>query len=140
RITTPVGQEATYLLRPGHILITTRQYARNEAFREHSRDVPLVNVIWDKRPLGEALVELAVSQGLNLLIDPRADEKAKTPVSATLLNVPADTAIRVLADMADLQPAFLDNVIYLTSNENAKRLEKETKIRPPAPETPKPAS
>jgi RNA polymerase sigma factor (sigma-70 family) len=131
RITTPVGLEATYLLRPGHLLITTRSYAQMEAFREHSRDVPLVNVVWDKRPLGEALVELAVSQGLNLLIDPRADEKAKTPVSATLLNVPADTAIRVLADMADLQPAFLDNVIYLTSKENAKRLEQETKKRPP---------
>jgi RNA polymerase sigma factor (sigma-70 family) len=128
-ITTPVGQEATYLIRPDQILITTQEKARKEAFRDQIRDVPLISLIWDKQPLGEAIVKLATSEGLNLVIDPRVDEQAKTPVSATLLNVPADTAIRVLADMADLQPAFLDNVIYLTSKENAKRLEQETKKR-----------
>jgi RNA polymerase sigma factor (sigma-70 family) len=139
RITTPVGKEATYLLRPDHILITTRDKAWNKIYPgkatgehipEHQWNVPIVNVAFDKRPLGEGLIELSALEGLNILIDPRVDEKAKTPVSATLLNVPADAAIRVLADMADLQPAFLDNVIYLTSKENAKRLEQETKKRP----------
>ena len=46
-----------------------------------------------------------------------------------MLNVPVDTAVRVLADMADLQPAFLDNVIYVTTRENAKRLEQDSKKR-----------
>ena len=32
-------------------------------------------------------------------------------------------------DMADLQPAFLDNIIYVTTKENAKRLEQEAPKR-----------
>jgi RNA polymerase sigma factor (sigma-70 family) len=132
RIVTPVDKEATFIVRRDHIEITTRDKARSEAFRDFSRDVPLVNVICEKRPLSEALDELAASSGVNLVIDPRVDDKSKTAISATLLSVPADTAIRVLADMADLQPAFLDNVIYVTSRENAKRLEQESKTRPPA--------
>ena len=136
RIQTPAGQEATYLIRPDHVEITTRKKARSEAFREGTRDVPLVDAAFEKRPLGEALAELAASYGLNLVIDTRVEEKTKTTVSATLLNAPVDTAIRVLADMADLQPAFLDNVIYLTTKENAKRLEQESPKRsaPPARE------
>jgi RNA polymerase sigma factor (sigma-70 family) len=136
RIGTPPGQEATYLIRPDHVEITTRKKARSEAFRDGSRDVPLVDAVFEKRPLGEALTELATSYGLNLVIDMRVEEKTKTAVSATLLNAPVDTAIRVLADMADLQPAFLDNVIYLTTKENAKRLEQESPKRaaPPATE------
>src|SRR5262249_42274041 len=129
RINAPIGKEATYIVRRDHIEITTRDKARSEAFRDHSRAVPLVNFVADKRPLLEALGELAASSGVNLVINARVEEKAKTAVSATLLNVPADTAIRVLADMADLQPAFLDNVIYVTTKENAKRMEQESKKR-----------
>ena len=68
--------------------------------------------------------------------DRRANREQGQDVSATLANAPVDTAIRVLANMADLQPAFLDNVIYLTTKENAKRLEQESPKRrePPATE------
>jgi hypothetical protein len=128
-IATPVGLEATYMIRPDHIIITTRDKVLKEALGGRLRNVPLVSVVLDKCPLGEGLLELSASEGLNLLIDPRVDEKSRTAVSATLLNVPADTAIRVLTDMVDLQPAFLDNVIYVTTKDNAQRLEQEAKKR-----------
>jgi RNA polymerase sigma factor (sigma-70 family) len=98
RVKTPNGHGAVFLIRRDHIEITTSDKARREAFREGSRDVPLASLVCDKRPLSDALSELATTPGVNLVIDPRVDDKAKTAVSATLLNVPADTAIRVLAD------------------------------------------
>jgi RNA polymerase sigma factor (sigma-70 family) len=126
----PKETVATYIVRRDFIEITTLKKARSEAFRDRSQDMPLIHIVLKKRQLSEALTELAASAGLNLVIDSRVEEKAKTAVSATLMNVPVDTASRVLADMADLRPAFLDNVIYLTSKDNAKLLEQEAKKRP----------
>ncbi len=48
--------------------------------------------------------------------------------------MPLDTAVRILADMADLQPVIMDNVIYVTTRENAVRLEADHQKRQPAVE------
>ena len=48
-------------------------------------------------------------------------------VTARLANVPVDTALRVLADMAGLKVVRMENVFYITSAENAEKLEKEKK-------------
>jgi RNA polymerase sigma factor (sigma-70 family) len=125
----PVKSGSTFIVRRDFIEITTVAKAKREAFRDWSVDAPLVNAVFDKRPLSEAVEELIASSGVNLVIDTRIEEKAKTAVTATLTNVPLDSAIRVLADMADLQPAFLDNVIYLTTKEKAERLQKEATKR-----------
>jgi hypothetical protein len=42
-----------------------------------------------------------------------------------LHNVPVDTAVKVLADMADLGFVRLDNLLYVTSREKAARLRAE---------------
>jgi RNA polymerase sigma factor (sigma-70 family) len=126
----PAGRSGiTYIVRRDLIEITTGAKAKREAFRDWSADSPLVNAGFEKRPLNETIEELIASSGVNLVIDTRIEEKAKTAVTATLTNVPLDSAIRVLADMADLQPAFLDNVIYLTTKEKAERLQKEATKR-----------
>jgi len=68
------------------------------------------------------------------VVDGRAAEQAKTPVSATFLNVPLETGLRVLADMADLKPVQVDNVFYVTTRDNAARFKadvEESKPRPP---------
>jgi RNA polymerase sigma factor (sigma-70 family) len=125
----PAKSGTTYIVRRDYIEITTKTKAKREAFRDWSVDAPLVNAEFAKRPLSEAVEELIANSGVNLVIDTKLEEKAKTVVTATLTNVPLDTAIRVLADMADLQPAFLDNVIYLTTKEKAERLQKEATKR-----------
>ena len=58
-------------------------------------------------------------------MDVRQADKAKAAVSAALKNVPVDTAVRVLADMAELKPVRMGNLLYVTSRDNAKRLEEE---------------
>jgi hypothetical protein len=46
-----------------------------------------------------------------------------------LANVPVDTAVRILADAANLSVVQMDNTFYLTTSENATRLRKELPLR-----------
>jgi hypothetical protein len=87
--------------------------------------LPLIQVEIEKRPLEEALKELASAAQVNIVIGVGAAEKAKIPVTATLLNVPVDTAVKILAEMAELKPVFLDRVLFVTTRENAARLQEE---------------
>ena len=100
--------------------------------------LPLVHASFDRRPLEEGLRELAEQSGFNVLLDARAGEKGKLAVSGQLLNAPLDTAVRFLADMADLRAVTRDNVIYVTTPENAgnlqERLKKEAGACDPAAE------
>jgi hypothetical protein len=93
--------------------------------------LPLVNATFDRKPLGEALKELARQSGMNVVVDVRLAEKAKTPVTARFVNTPLDTAVGLLADMAELKPFVLDNLLYVTTRENADR--HEARVRPKLP-------
>lgn len=84
-----------------------------------------VHIDVDERPLAEALKELAAAAGANIVLDARLKEKAKVAVSASLQHVPLETAVRLLAEMADLKAVALDNVIYVTTRENAEKWQKE---------------
>jgi hypothetical protein len=88
----------------------------------------LVQAEFDKRPLEEALKELADATECNILFDPRAAEKAK-PVTATLVNVPLETAVELLADMDGLKVVLRDHVLYVTTKENAEVMQKELRER-----------
>jgi len=59
----------------------------------------------------------------------RVGDKAKAPVSADLGGTTVEAAIRLLADMADLRPVIYDNVVYLTTKDNAAAF---IKANPPA--------
>jgi len=124
------------LFRPGHLEVTTPQRLVVEAGRELGNvDVsaglppalrlPLVQAEYDQRPLGEILKETADWTGATIVLDPRARDKAKEPLTVTLRNVPVDTAVRLLADIADLKFVTLDAVHYVTTKDNAKTLQAE---------------
>jgi RNA polymerase sigma factor (sigma-70 family) len=122
----PVSSDATYLLRGHSIEITTGNAVRAELGLD--KDKPLPPLVWhefDERPLGAALRELGRDPSLSVVLDVRAAKKAETAVTARLANVPLDTAVRVLADMADLDVVRLDNLLYVTTRENAARLRAE---------------
>jgi RNA polymerase sigma factor (sigma-70 family) len=126
----PAESGATWIIRNDLIEITTQAALKAELGRkEHDTVLPLVHAALIKQPLEEALKQLVDGTGYNLVVDTRAADKAKIAVTATLKNVPLDTAMRVLADMADLQPALLDNVLYVTTRENATRIEAEQQKR-----------
>jgi RNA polymerase sigma factor (sigma-70 family) len=127
----------TYLIRTSYIEVVPLERARPELWKKARGLAPTVNASFTDRPLAEALRELADESGISVVIDARAREKATTKVTATLNNVPIDTAVLVLADMADLRMVVLANVLYVTTKENGAQLslwqDKQSK-QPQAPE------
>jgi len=96
-----------------------------------------VHVTAAERPIGDVLRELAEATGANLVLDARQRDKLQLPVTVNLQDVPLDTAVELLADMADLKAVAIDTVLYVTTKENAARIQKE---RRPAPQMAKPAA
>jgi RNA polymerase sigma factor (sigma-70 family) len=80
----------------------------------------MINVNCKDQPLIEVLRGLG---GVQTVVDGRVAEKAKAAVTAKLDQVPPATAIRILADMADLGVVNLDGVFYVTSKDNAKAMQ-----------------
>ncbi len=129
----------TYQVRSDYIEITTVPRTQpSEWTGEKRRLATKIDAEFDKRPLDEALRELADLSGINVVLDVRLGDIAKSPVTATLTSVPVDTAVRLLADMAELKSVALDNVLYVTNKGNADELQAELdkakiKTAPPAP-------
>jgi hypothetical protein len=104
---------ATFLVHPTHILVTTVQRATPE--RQTVREM------FVKRPLEEILQELSAQAGISVVLDHRVGDKAKTVLTAQFRNETSLlTAVRLLADMADLKAVVVENVLYVTSKKNAE--------------------
>jgi hypothetical protein len=127
----PAGSGASYLVRADGIEITTYARLTQEIWGNSYAGpfLPLTNATFDKRPLEDALRELADAADFTILVDAKAAEKARTPVTARLANVPLDTAVRLLADMADLKSFLVANTLYVTTKTNAAALEEQEKQR-----------
>ncbi|MBY0526697.1 MAG: hypothetical protein K2R98_25090 [Gemmataceae bacterium] len=120
----------SYLVRGDHIEVTTTRSSNPRNWTEDAREaVPTVNVEFEREPLEEALRHLVDSTGISVLVDERVGIKAQKTVTAALRNVPFDTAVQLLADLADLKPVVMDNVLYVTSKDNAKQLEAQQRKR-----------
>ncbi|MFL5340924.1 MAG: RNA polymerase sigma factor [Gemmataceae bacterium] len=91
---------------------------------EQEEGEPITVQIEDK-PFFEVLQELRRITGANIVLDARHKEKAKQTITATLNDVRLLAALRVLSDMSELQPVAMNNIYYITSKENAERLQKE---------------
>jgi hypothetical protein len=122
-----LGTNLTYVIRSDHVEITTEEAVRAEFYpgREEGPLAPLVHARFSKKPLAAALDELADQAQATVVLDVRAGDKAETPVSARFANVPLDTAVKLLADMADLKSISIDGILYVTSKDNARELHKE---------------
>jgi len=147
----PGVSPATFLVREDGIEVTTRAFAEAEVglFRESrpranpgSGDpaavpmpvtdeagaqregiyVPMVSVAVEREPLEDALRQMRLQANVNIVFDPGSREKARTEVSATLLNAPVDGAMQLLVEMVELDYVWLDNTFYVTSREKAKTL------------------
>jgi RNA polymerase sigma factor (sigma-70 family) len=126
----PSGSGATFVVRRDHIEITTQAAVREElGLHPNAVKMPLVAASFDKSPLEDALKEISTSTGFNIVLDSAKLEKSKAGVTANLNNVPVDTAVRILAEMADMRAVLLDNVLFVTSKETADRLQKEENKR-----------
>ena len=140
----PAESGATFVVRREVIEITTVAALRKEIWGEnyHGPMLPLVRSDFEKLPLRDALRALAQQADYNVVLDSAVDdEAAKTPVTARLRNAPLDTAVRLLADMADLRAVQAANVLYVTTPDKAEALRARLKAEQPkpAPEATKPA-
>ncbi len=122
-----VDSGATYLIRRDHIEITTEAAVRAELGIPANRPLlPLASDTLQGVSIAEALRQLADKTGYNIALDPRVAEKHRASTGIVELNnVPVDTAVRLLANMAGLNVVQLDNVLYVTTAENAKNLREE---------------
>jgi hypothetical protein len=125
--------ETAYLIRQDHIEITTLQAARSEVGITNEKPFILAHADFKKLSLDEALTSLSRSTGANIVVDVRVEEKANVKVTARLMNVQIDTAVKLLANMAGLAVVRIGNVLYVTSPENARKLEMEQAAGQPTP-------
>ena len=122
----PVECGVTYILRGQCVEVTTTNALRAELGIPAERRLwPLVNASFAGESLEEALSKLARLSEITIVLDPRAAKAAKTTTTAKLTNASVDSAVRLLADMADLKSVIVENMIYVTTKENADRLKGE---------------
>jgi hypothetical protein len=124
-----VKSGSTVLVRNDHIEVTTEAALRRELgfpprrFDAKRRPLDALTVtVWEdyrQQPLDAALYELAAEGDTCVFFDPRVEQKAKVPVTATLRNVPLDRAVRLFADMGGLAALKLHDGYYVTSRGNA---------------------
>ncbi len=125
-IEAPSDPQATYLIREHSIEITTTTAVRKElGLSENESLPPLVYVSFTKRPFQAVVNELRGLTHYSIILDPRCAEQAKMEINAEFKNVPIETTLLVLTDMVGLKITLLNNVIYVTTPENAERLRKE---------------
>jgi type II secretory pathway component HofQ len=114
----------TYVILGDTVLITTDEFAHVRQMRQR------VNVDVTDMPLSTALKQLADETGTNLVIDPRQAAKAKNKITLQLDDVTLETAVRLLTEVADLNAVRVGNVLFITSDERADKIRKETPANP----------
>jgi hypothetical protein len=108
------------------LFISSEEGVTNRQLRQR------VSVDCDANEFAATVKQLAAGTGANVVLDPRLGEKAKTPVTLKLEDVPLESAVRLLAEVADLRAVRMSNVLFVTTPERAKEL------RPDADEPTKP--
>jgi hypothetical protein len=133
RVSTGDDKDAlTYILQGDHLEITTEKARRSRALGERSAVEaasptfpPLAYGDFDHTRLQDALKELARTTGSTVVLDTRASSEGNTKVTAELGGVPLDVAVQLLADMAGLKLVRVGNAYYVTTPQNADRLQRE---------------
>jgi len=118
------GECGTYIIHDDFVEITTT--AHEFLVDSPSDRLPLsflVDAKFASVPLDEAVRQLSVRSGCNIIIDLQLGERAHQPVSATLRQARVGTAVQLLADMAGAGAVAVDNVIYVTTKEKALAVE-----------------
>lgn len=115
----------TFIVIGDAVIVTTDEMAMMRQLRQR------VNVDMDKVELATALRRMARDAGVNVILDSRIEKDALAKVSLQLEDVPLDTAVRLLAEMANLKPVRVGNVLFVTSKENANEMRNDPELTQP---------
>jgi hypothetical protein len=109
------------------VVVTTEDMAMLRQMRQR------VNVDLSKVELTRALRQLAHDTATNVIVDSRAEKDAQATVTMQLEDVPLETAVRLLAEMANLKPVRVGNVLFVTGKANANEMRADPDIAQPNP-------
>jgi hypothetical protein len=129
---------AGFLVKPDHISILPRNRLQAAVWEANQitpngnerPKLPLVHAVFTEKELDAALKELADQSGVSIVLDrrrARTGDQASAAITASLINAPLDTAFAILANQAELESVLLDNVLYVTTPENAVAFKKGLK-------------
>ncbi|HEV3255972.1 MAG TPA: hypothetical protein VG013_03760 [Gemmataceae bacterium] len=108
-----------YAIVDGNVLIT---HANVAAERQMDQ---VIQVNLEEVPLAQALRQLRRQTGTNVVLDRRAAKESQTPISMQLDEVPLETVVRLMAEMANLKSVRLANVLFVTTSSSAAKLRAE---------------
>jgi hypothetical protein len=107
------------------VVITTEDMAMLRQMRQR------VNLDLSKVEFAAALKSLSRDTATNLILDSRVEKEAKATVSIQLEDVPLETAVRLLAEMAGLKPVRVGNVLFVTKKETANEMRADPDLQQP---------
>jgi hypothetical protein len=114
------------------VLISTDEVAMFKQMRQR------VSLDLDKVEMAKALKQLARDTATNLIVDTRAAKEAQAVVSLQMEDVPLETAVRLMAEMAGLKPVRVGNVLFVTTKANANEMRQDPDLAPnPQPGNPR---
>ncbi len=109
------------------VVITTDDAAMYRQMRQR------INVDLEKVDFATALRQIARETAVNLILDSRVEKDASAKVSLQMEDAPLETAVRLLAEMANLKPVRVGNVLFITSKANANEMRQDPDIAQPNP-------
>ena len=107
------------------VVITSEEMAMFRQMRQR------VSVDLDKTPFTDALKQISRQTGANLILDTRVEKEAAAKVSLQMEDVPLETAVRLLAEMAGLKPVKVGNVLFVTNKANANEMRNDPDVAQP---------
>jgi hypothetical protein len=119
----------TYVVRSGVIEITTVDRASLDRLLHQS-----ISVNFKDRTLAQVYEDLFDLTGVSIIIDPRVKHKLDVKINANFPRaLSLKTVLRLLTNMADLSVLTVDEVLYVTSRDNARTFEEELWRADPRP-------
>ncbi|MSU79583.1 MAG: hypothetical protein EXS16_16025 [Gemmataceae bacterium] len=109
----------TYVIMQDALLVTTEEMAVLRQYRQR------VSVDLEDVAMKKAVRDLAKNHGISLVIDPKVAKQSDTLVSLQLDNASIETTLRLLAELAGLKAVRMGNVIFVTTDEKAKKIRDE---------------
>jgi hypothetical protein len=114
----------TFVIVGDSVVVTTEDAAAAQQMGQH------VSVNFDKVDLAAALKQIARETAVNIALDPRAEKEAMSKVSLQVEDVPLETAVRLLAEMAGLKPVRADNALFVTKKDVAAEMRGDPDLNP----------
>jgi hypothetical protein len=113
----------------GYAIIGDTVLITNEDMATHRQLKQRVNIDLDKIPAAAAFKQLSKETGTNLLVDSRVAKEAQGSVTLQVDDVPLDTAVRLVAEMASLKVVRIGNVLFITNKATALEMRQDPDLQ-----------